>query len=500
MITLGLVDSVDDNGVYVTMPGARGVLRGPYRCVNDVAVGSSVLIEQTDDGEQVVVGSVTAPPRSGFHNIRDYGAVGDGATDDSAAIQSALDAASAAHATVVVPPGTYRVLSTLNVGSDTTIVGTGTIDAVIPGDENPVFWIHADDVCIEGISVVGNKAEYAEVTEFKHGFSICSSNRVTLRDVTTTDNKGDGVLISAGEVIGSGEGDPSTAVVLENVVSEYNHRQGLSIVAGVDVRVLGGSFSYTSGTLPQSGIDIEPDNTDHSVEAISIIGVSTVSNAGSGILIALRDADNHAGITISGGRSADNDGHGVGVLSNAARSIVVENMVVENNVGGVVCYNVDLYGMRILNNLIRNNSQPGVWIAYDDGAPASCEGLAVVGNTILDNYTYGLLALISGPIVTAYNRIGNTGGGTYTQTYGIYTQYVTAETHLGNELTGNTTAGASYGGTASGRTVVGPEGVGFFGATPAAKQTVTGSRGGNAALASLLTGLANLGLITDSSS
>jgi hypothetical protein len=40
---------------------------------------------------------------------------------------------------------------------------------------------------------------------------------------------------------------------------------------------------------------------------------------------------------------------------------------------------------------------------------------------------------------------------------------------------------------------------GFFGATPVAKPTVTGSRGSNAALASALTALANLGLITDSS-
>lgn len=40
--------------------------------------------------------------------------------------------------------------------------------------------------------------------------------------------------------------------------------------------------------------------------------------------------------------------------------------------------------------------------------------------------------------------------------------------------------------------------VGFYGAAPAAKPAVTGSRGGNAALASLLTSLATLGLITDS--
>lgn len=42
--------------------------------------------------------------------------------------------------------------------------------------------------------------------------------------------------------------------------------------------------------------------------------------------------------------------------------------------------------------------------------------------------------------------------------------------------------------------------IGVFGATPIAKPTVTGSRGGNAALASLLTALADLGWLTDSSS
>lgn len=43
-------------------------------------------------------------------------------------------------------------------------------------------------------------------------------------------------------------------------------------------------------------------------------------------------------------------------------------------------------------------------------------------------------------------------------------------------------------------------GLGFFGNTPIAKPTITGSRGGNAALASLLTQLAIYGLVTDSSS
>lgn len=42
--------------------------------------------------------------------------------------------------------------------------------------------------------------------------------------------------------------------------------------------------------------------------------------------------------------------------------------------------------------------------------------------------------------------------------------------------------------------------LGFYGAAAAAKQSVSGSRGGNAALASLLTALSTIGLITDGSS
>lgn len=42
--------------------------------------------------------------------------------------------------------------------------------------------------------------------------------------------------------------------------------------------------------------------------------------------------------------------------------------------------------------------------------------------------------------------------------------------------------------------------IGFFGTSKIAKPTVTGSRGSNVALTSLLTALSNLGLLTDSSS
>lgn len=44
-------------------------------------------------------------------NVRDFGAVGDGVTDDTAAIQAAIDAAAATDDPVIqFPEGVYRVV------------------------------------------------------------------------------------------------------------------------------------------------------------------------------------------------------------------------------------------------------------------------------------------------------------------------------------------------------------------------------------------------------
>lgn len=53
-------------------------------------------------------------------------------------------------------------------------------------------------------------------------------------------------------------------------------------------------------------------------------------------------------------------------------------------------------------------------------------------------------------------------------------------------------------GTAPGTIALDAPKLGFFGGSPVAKQIANGSRGGNAALTSLLAGLATAGLITDS--
>src|SRR6478609_2762328 len=66
------------------------------------------------------------PYLAGFITPQDYGATGNGTTDDTAAIQAALNAVSANGSTVFFPPGTYKITSALTATvNGTQIVGNG---------------------------------------------------------------------------------------------------------------------------------------------------------------------------------------------------------------------------------------------------------------------------------------------------------------------------------------------------------------------------------------
>jgi hypothetical protein len=103
-------------------------------------------------------------------------------------------------------------------------------------------------------------------------------------------------------------------------------------------------------------------------------------------------------------------------------------------------------------------------------------GGQTVGNLSLVGHTHAYLPLsggtVAGPLVVTSN--------------------VTIQQTL--SVSNGATVAGSFVLTSSGG------GLGFFGSTPNTRQNITGSRGGNAALASLLSGLANYGLVTDSTS
>jgi hypothetical protein len=76
----------------------------------------------------IVAGDVSGQPAdlvSGVANVRDFRAVGDGVTDDTAAIKQALTAALRSKGTIYFPPGTYLISDTLLVTDTVAFVGSG---------------------------------------------------------------------------------------------------------------------------------------------------------------------------------------------------------------------------------------------------------------------------------------------------------------------------------------------------------------------------------------
>lgn len=82
-----------------------------------------------DSGE--ATGLSWAEPAAGttapFYNVADYGATGDGTTDDTSAIEDAIAAADATNGgTIYFPPGTYKITTTLSfTGGDYHLLGSG---------------------------------------------------------------------------------------------------------------------------------------------------------------------------------------------------------------------------------------------------------------------------------------------------------------------------------------------------------------------------------------
>jgi len=136
---------------------------------------------------------------SGWVNVKSYGAVGDGTTDDTAAIVAALTAADGGSA--LLPKGTYKVTSlVINITQGLSIQGygatlTNTSQTAASGGLNvPILRIKGTattDVSIEGLSISGPRTTgntttpsgtYA-TTGYPSGIDIFTARNVVIRNV-----------------------------------------------------------------------------------------------------------------------------------------------------------------------------------------------------------------------------------------------------------------------------------------------------------------------------
>jgi len=257
--------------------------------------------------------SPSIPVGSGYINVRNFGAMGNGVTDDTAAFQAAINALPASGGVIVVPSGTYMIDATksINMRSNTrlSLWADATLQA-IPNNASFAAVVKAwnvSNVEILGGHIEGERSHHLGTNGMGYGISIQEASQVYVHDITLSDNWGDGILV--GTTSGWRTFTPSSNVTLTRVTASNNRRQGLSITAANHVYVVYSSFNGSNGTAPQAGIDIEPQTLGPASQ-IRIESSGMSNNLGNGVEI----HDNVTDVVVTGSTAVSNHGFGIFML------------------------------------------------------------------------------------------------------------------------------------------------------------------------------------------
>ncbi|UYY59187.1 glycosyl hydrolase family 28-related protein [Sphingomonas sp. S2-65] len=131
-----------DSGRTVTGPGARYRVREFTYGLHVPALGTTGSFATKMDavplaGDRRRAPAVRAmPPVSAWTNVRDLGVKGDNATDDTAAIQRAIDS----RKVLYFPAGFYRVSDTLKLRADTVLIGLHpSLTQIVLAEDSPAY-------------------------------------------------------------------------------------------------------------------------------------------------------------------------------------------------------------------------------------------------------------------------------------------------------------------------------------------------------------------------
>ena len=430
-----------------------------------------------------------------YVSVKDFGAVGDGVTDDTAAIQAAVNAVfNAGGGTVYVPAGTYLVSSIVKSWSGAITVKiqgagkraakikkkSGTTTPILDFSSAPGVLDTYSEVCDLWLEGLGSATEA--------GMRVTDWARWTLRNVLIeSTNKG---LHSKGALAL----DAYDCTLQSNVYGYYCEKSAANIYSNL-VQFFGGQIgaNTTWGMAIQQASGVHLYGTDLSANGVA-------GNPSTGAIIVDANVDDESGystISLNGVWMEANNGCSLRVGNAAGLMLSLKDVFLSSNenVAGVGVVNIGSIYSSNIQNITAGGASDTFYIAA--GRSTVVGGLINTLNDTSTRYRHLNVATSGSDLVDVFEGAYKT------------TKLGTIDNRMGSSasISGGSaddfeisqSSGEVFvnvGGTKALRVSGGA--LGFFNTSPVAKPTITGSKGGNVALGNLLTNLAGLGLITDS--
>ncbi|MBA1244267.1 putative Ig domain-containing protein [Pseudomonas japonica] len=329
-------------------------------------------------------------------NVKDFGAVGDGVTDDTAAIQATIDAAAAAGGgTVFVPTGTFIVsageepsdgclmlksnvyMEGAGAGLTTVKVADGS-DTKITGVIRSAYGEETHDFGLSNLTIDGNRDNTTgKIDGWFNGYipgKDGHDSNVTLSGVEIKDCSGYGFdpheqtinmlienCVSHGNGLDGFVADYMIDTKYVNNVAYDNDRHGFNIVTSTNDFTMTGNVAYGNGgngIVVQRGSENIPSPYDVTIE-----GGSVYNNGAEGVLVKLS-----SDVTVTGVNIHDNGGSGVRIYGST---------------------DVTITGNTLTNNGLKAPVPEVVIQSYDDTAGVSGKFFPGSDNLITDNTITG---------------------------------------------------------------------------------------------------------------
>lgn len=336
-------------------------------------------------------------------NVRWYGAAGDGATDDTAAIQQALDeAANAGGGVVFVPPGTYLITSSLTIGSKTTLIGAAKNAVTI------------------------KKATYfeARMIRSKQGYNADGvtgydgDHDIVIQNITWDDNYTAGAPNTYGNAIDMAHCE---RVRIINCHFKNIYWHAADLVGVKDVLIEGcsceDSYDQPAGSvfqIDQAGPGSQPGvNVDGTpCKNVRVVNCRVWNCPVSAVHLYRGDADHiHEDILIQGNQIYNCAN---GVYQN--RGTYVNKLIVAHNIIDTAVTAIDLNGvtslLSVVGNLVFNCSSMGIDVGPNTGDELATSLVAVTGNVVQNIGHHGIIINYSQDFTVGQNVIYDINGTT----------------------------------------------------------------------------------------